>query len=207
MALPEAITNIPPKRLLLIAGGGIGAGLLWRHFQGRSASATPVGPDGAPIDTSQFALAQNSAGNLGAAGTQPMPSTNDATRDFGSAFPLPISTGVTQGSDGVWYYVDATGRILGPVGGTAGPAGNVNPPLSTNPDPTLPTVATLPSANDAAAKKAENEAAVRAFYNSQVAKYAGTTTRWADTHYLGYNTAGTLTILTTSIGGPRPRAA
>lgn len=109
----SSITKLPPKRLALIAAGGIGAGLLWRKFSNRSASTTAgmVGADGNPIDISKLALAQNSAGNLATG-------TSDAVRDVGQGnIPLPSDNGtLTQGPDtsvpnmvtigGVQYPVD-----------------------------------------------------------------------------------------------------
>lgn len=115
----EALTHIPPKRLAIIIGVGAVGGLAWRHFH-KSTSATTGGD--ATVDTSQLALAQNSAGNLGLAQTEPVPSTNDATRDFGSTFPLPVTKGVLHGADGIDYFIDPTGHILGPVNPSSQPA-------------------------------------------------------------------------------------
>lgn len=111
----SALTNIPPKRLAIIAIVGVGGGLLWRHFSSKK-NAVATDATGTPIDLSKLALAQNSAGNLGAAQTEPLPNVNDATRDMGSGFfPIPVTKGVTHGVDGRDYYVDANGTILGPV--------------------------------------------------------------------------------------------
>lgn len=35
----SSVTNMPPQRLMLIVGGGVAAGLLWRRFSGKSASS------------------------------------------------------------------------------------------------------------------------------------------------------------------------
>lgn len=131
----SAITKLPPQRLAMIAAGGIGAGLLWRHFSNRGTTASG---GTAAVDTSKLALAENSAGNLAAAQTQQVPGTNDATRDVGQGFiPIPISKWVVM-VGGLPYYADATG-ILGPVGGAAvtTPVGGGNPtgaPLPSNVD-------------------------------------------------------------------------
>lgn len=106
----SAITKLPPQRLAMIAAGGIGAGLLWRHFSNRGSTASA----GGGVDTSKLALAENSAGNLAAAQSQQVPSTNDATRDVGQGYiPIPIAKWVVM-VGGVPYYADASG-ILGPV--------------------------------------------------------------------------------------------
>lgn len=117
----SALTNIPPKRLAIIAVVGVGGGLLWRHFSGKK-SAVATDATGTPIDLSKLALAQNSAGNLGASQTEPLPNVNDATRDLGSGFfPIPVTKGVVRGNDGRDYYIDANGAILGPVVAGAAP--------------------------------------------------------------------------------------
>lgn len=125
----SALTNIPPKRLAIIAIGGVGGGLLWRHFSSKKAGTVATTATGDPIDLSKLALEQNSAGNLGAAQTQAIPNLNDATRDLGSGFfPIPVTMGITRGNDGKDYYVDATGKILGPVVAGASPPSVPNVP-------------------------------------------------------------------------------
>lgn len=128
------LSSIPPKRLAMIAAGGIGLGLLWRHYSAsRGSQTTAGGTDSAVVDTSQLALAQNSAGNLGAAQTVPLASPNDATRDLGSGyFPLPVTKGVIRGADGIDYYIDSTGVIIGPV---YGPSGTTQVPAYLGPNP------------------------------------------------------------------------
>jgi len=120
MPLPEVITKMPPKRLAIIAGAGIGAGLLWRHYANKNvATSTPVDSSGAPVDMSQYALAENSAGNLSAGGSggglTTVPNSNDATRGLDSFLPLPITKYVTTGQDGVDYYAGPDGGLIGPV--------------------------------------------------------------------------------------------
>ena len=77
------ITKLPPQKLALIGAVGIGGGLLWRKHNASKAATTTAGTTTAGVDTSKFALAENSAGNLAAAQTQQVPSVNDATRDVG----------------------------------------------------------------------------------------------------------------------------
>jgi hypothetical protein len=43
-----SVTKMPPQRLMLIVGGGIAAGLLWRKFSGKSsAKGSPLADDAA----------------------------------------------------------------------------------------------------------------------------------------------------------------
>jgi hypothetical protein len=44
-----SVTKMPPQRLMLIVGGGVAAGLLWRKFSGKSAASgnTPLAADAA----------------------------------------------------------------------------------------------------------------------------------------------------------------
>lgn len=108
------ITKLPPKRLALIAGGGIVVGLILRHFSKKStATSTPtVDANGNVVDTSQLALAGSSTGNLGAAGvggtTVGTTGTDPtaATRDVGT-ITLPITKWVVT-INGVDYYTDGT---------------------------------------------------------------------------------------------------
>lgn len=119
----SAVTKLPPKQLALIAAGGIGAGLLWRHYSNKKAAASGGTTTAGTVDTSKLALAQNSAGNLGAAGTQQVSSVNDATRDVGQGYiPIPVSKWVVIGQNGVAYYADANG-IIGPVNTTSPTSG------------------------------------------------------------------------------------
>ena len=122
-----ALTKMPPQRLAIVVGGGVGVGLLWRWYAKRkgtkagSVGGTYTDASGVPVDTSQFALAGNSAGNLGA-GSGMVSDTNSATRDMGTGnFPLPVSKGVATGANGIEYYIDSYGHILGPVNPTQAP--------------------------------------------------------------------------------------
>src|SRR3954463_8104696 len=104
-----AVTHMPPKRLAIVVGLGVVGGLAWRHFHKASGGGILQSGDAPATDLSQFALAANSAGNLGSglsqAATQPVLNPNDASRDFGSLFPLPVTKGIITGNDGIDYLI------------------------------------------------------------------------------------------------------
>lgn len=83
-----SITKLPPQKLAIIAAVGIGGGLLWRrHAANKAATVTPAAAGYDP----NSAVSTTSAGNLAAAQTQQVPSTNDATRDVGQGtITLPV---------------------------------------------------------------------------------------------------------------------
>ena len=155
MAVTDSLTKMPPQRLAIVVGGGVGVGLLWRWYAKRKAgSAINAGgqmtdASGVPVDTSQFALAQNSAGNLGASGSGSsyVPSPNNAVSPSATpagSFPLPVTKGVVTGSDGIDYYIDSYGNILGPVNPVQAPLPTPTPTPTPAPTPT-PTPAPTPA--------------------------------------------------------------
>lgn len=96
----ELPTNIEPKKLLLIVGGGVAAGLLWRKFSGRS--SVPSAQDQAMED--YYDTGAPTLGNLGAYGQY----SNDR-RDTVST---PVVSGGTrlEGVDETDWKWDPTGQ-------------------------------------------------------------------------------------------------
>lgn len=117
----DKITKLPPKRLALIAGTGVGLGLLWRHFAARKATAV-VQTDASAQGSPETAASQYSQG----VATDPVYNPNDAYRDLGgSAFPVNVSYGVVQGADGNWYAVNPDGSIRGEIPAAQVPNGTI----------------------------------------------------------------------------------
>ncbi len=83
------ITSIPPRRLAIIAGGGIAAGLAWRYWQSRNGnsssaeSSVSTSATSDVIDTRGLGLDIYSSGNLSAVPTTGSDVVAPATRDLG----------------------------------------------------------------------------------------------------------------------------
>jgi hypothetical protein len=126
MELPESVTKMPPQRLLLIAGAGIAAGLLWRHFSNKQAGAT--GNPLNPYDSMQ------GAGNLGAFGSSLEPTNGIDSADrrdvFGSGINLPVAEWVIVGADGKRYLTN--GETITPLEGAT------SAPIPSTPAPPAP---------------------------------------------------------------------
>jgi len=117
------LSSLSPKTLGVIAVGGVGAGLLWRKYKGKS---TPTTADTAAtsdtVDTSQLALSGSSTGNLSSGGA----GDSTAGRDTGGTIQLPIVSWVVT-IDGKQYITD--GNTLTPVN----PEPSAKPPVNTLP--------------------------------------------------------------------------
>lgn len=128
-----AITKLKPKTLAIIAVGGIGLGLAWKHFSGRGGAASAGTLNG--VDTSQLAMVGSSTGNLSAptaTGSALGNVDTGTTREVGSiSFPV-VKWVVTIG--GVEYLTD--GVNLWPLG-TSNPTPDNSTP-HTPPDISVP---------------------------------------------------------------------
>lgn len=125
MAITDAVTNIPPKRMVLIVGGGLAVGLLWRYMSGRSS-----GPSGGTVAGDSTGLPLPTVGNLGGSET-----TGDRRDVWGSGITLPVSKWIIEDSEGNQYVTD--GSVIDPL--TPTPSGDTDPPSPTTPPPTTPT--------------------------------------------------------------------
>lgn len=134
-----------PKHVAVIVGGGVAIGLVWRQVSKRrsvttgSATGSATGDTAAPVDLTQFALADNSAGNLGVFPTAPAVDTT-TTRDVGMiSFPV-VKWGIVI--DGIEYLTDGTNIEL------AQPIVNVVQPVTPTPSTPAPVAPfTVPSYN------------------------------------------------------------
>ena len=109
----ESIGHLPPKKLALVAVGGIGAGLLWKKFGKKKAvGAVPsTAAAGGGTDTSQFALAGSSTGPYAGAsgGTSTAIPDVSGTRDVGgNGITLPVLSWIIKDSNGVEYRTDGS---------------------------------------------------------------------------------------------------
>jgi len=130
-----------PKHVAVIVVGGVGLGLVGRQVSKRRGGVTTESATGdatsdtPAVDLSQYALAENSAGNLGAYGATAPAVDTTTTRDVGT-----ISFPVTKWAitiDGVEYLTDGTNIEL------AKPIVNVVAPVTPTPATPVP-VASAP---------------------------------------------------------------
>ena len=126
----QTIGHLPPKKLALVAVGGITAGLLWKRFgKKKSVGATPTSAaTGGGTDTSQFALAGSSTGPYAGAsgGTSTASPDVSGTRDVGgNGITLPVLSWIIKDKNGIEYRTDGSTitplnpgvPVVGPTGG------------------------------------------------------------------------------------------
>lgn len=117
--IPNSLTKLKPKTLAIIAVGGIGLGLVWRHLSGKSSAA--VNPDGSlASDTSNLGLPGSSTGALaGSTSGDTGGVDTGTTRETGSiSFPV-VKWIITI--DGVEYMTDGTNIWPIPAGANGKP--------------------------------------------------------------------------------------
>jgi len=133
MELPESVSTITsdPKKLLLVVGAGVGAGLLWRYYSGKKAVAgaanVAVDASGNPYDSMQ------GAGNLGAFGGAiggGVAATADRRDVVDAGITLPVSQWIITGADGIRYLTD--GVTISPLDTTAPAPNNTDLPAGTS---------------------------------------------------------------------------
>lgn len=114
----SSLTKLKPKTLAIIAVGGIGLGLAWRHFSGKSTAT--VNADGSLAgDTSTLGLPGSSTGALAGSTTGDQTDTG-TTRDVGT-ITFPVVKWVID-IDGEEFLTDGTN--IWPLNGAV-PSGTV----------------------------------------------------------------------------------
>lgn len=95
----ENITNLEPRTLVMVVGGGVAAGFLWRFM---SKDKQPTLPDQIDyIDDYNNTALETVGGDAG-----------NRRSLFGDTFDIPVQGYLFKGADGVWYTTDDSGQII-----------------------------------------------------------------------------------------------
>lgn len=131
MADLSAATNMDPKRLLLIVGGGVAIGLGWRYWNKRNGGAAVP----STVDTAQQDLLNTGFSTVGAGAGSGTGSGSNDRRDTvaNGTLPLPIVSYLVRDDNGALYQV--TGDSFTPLSDVIAPtpAPVPNPPAVTLP--------------------------------------------------------------------------